>query len=93
MADRETEQASKYEAEQPRDPAATMYADEPPARDDYQPRLNAEDQERVDGFLKRGVNSVERRPFRPLLLVIVLIVVVGGLSLFSQLLARWAGVY
>ena len=60
---------------------------------DDQPRLKAEDQARVDAFLTRGVNSVERKPFRPILLVVLLIVVVAGLSLFSQLLARWAGVY
>jgi len=56
------------------------------------PRLKPEDQARVDEFLKRGVNSVERKPFRPLLLMILLIVVVLGLSFFSQLLAHFAGV-
>lgn len=61
--------------------------------DDEEPRLLPEDQERVDGFLKRGVNSVERKPFKPLLLLIMLIVVVVGLSLFSQWLARSAGVF
>jgi hypothetical protein len=55
--------------------------------------LKPEDQARVDGFLKRGVNSVERKPFRPLLLMIMLVVVVTLLSLLSQGLARWAGVY
>ena len=60
--------------------------------DQQGPRLYPEDQERVDAFLKRGVNSVERKPFRPLYLMIMLILVVGGLSLFSQLLARLAGV-
>lgn len=63
-----------------------------PPVNDQGPRLYPEDQERVDAFLKRGVNSVERKPFRPLYLMIMLIVVVGGLSLFSQLLARLAGV-
>lgn len=61
--------------------------------DDHTPRLNPEDQAKVDGFLKRGVNSVERKPFKPIRLLILLVVVVAGLSLFSQLLARWAGVY
>lgn len=55
--------------------------------------LRPEDQARVDAFLKRGVNSVERKPFRPLLLLIVLIAVVTGLSLFSRWLAHWAGAY
>jgi hypothetical protein len=56
-------------------------------------QLRAEDQARVDAFLKRGVNSVERKPFRPIRLMIMLIIVVAGLSLLSQGLARWAGVY
>ena len=55
--------------------------------------LYPEDQARVDDFLHKGVNSVERKPFRPLYLLVMLIVVVGGLSLFSQWLARWAGVH
>ena len=63
-----------------------------PQANEQGPRLYPEDQERVDAFLKRGVNSVERKPFRPLYLMIMLIVVVGGLSLFSQLLARLAGI-
>ena len=58
-----------------------------------QNRLYPEDQERVDEFVSRGINSVERKPFRPMRLLIVLIVVVAGLSILSQLLARWAGIY
>ncbi len=59
----------------------------------YQNRLYPEDQAKVDEFLKRGVNSVERKPFKPFRMVILLIAVVTVLSVFSQLLARWAGVY
>jgi len=55
--------------------------------------LRPEDQARVDGFLKRGVNSVERKPFRPILLMIMLIAVVGALSLLSQWIAKIAGVH
>jgi hypothetical protein len=55
--------------------------------------LHPEDQARVDAFLKRGVNSVERKPFRPILLMIMLIAVVGGLSLLSQWIAELAGVH
>jgi iron complex outermembrane receptor protein len=55
--------------------------------------LHPEDQARVDAFLKRGVNSVERKPFRPILLMIMLIAVVGGLSLLSQWIAKLAGVH
>lgn len=59
----------------------------------YENRLHPEDQARVDEFIQRGVNSVERKPFRPLRLLIILIAIVLGLSIFSQFLARWAGVY
>ena len=59
----------------------------------HQNRLYPEDQARVDGFIKRGINSVERKPFRPLRLLLVLVAVVMTLSIFSQFLARWAGVY
>ena len=55
--------------------------------------LSNEDQNRVDGFLARGVNSVERRPFRPVFLIVVLIAVVTGFSLLSQGIAQWAGIY
>ena len=46
-----------------------------------------------DEFNRRGVNSVERKPFRPFRLLLILIAVVTTLSVFSQVLARWAGVY
>ena len=59
----------------------------------YENRLYPEDQAKVDGFVSRGINSVERKPFRPLRLLVMLIVVVTGLSILSQFLARWAGVY
>jgi len=58
----------------------------------YKNRLYPEDQAKVDDFVARGVNSVERKPFRPGRLLVVLIVVVFVLSAFSQFLARWAGV-
>ncbi len=56
-------------------------------------KLTPEDQARVDGFLQRGVNSVERKPFRPILLIFLLIAVVTGFSLLSQGIAHWAGIY
>lgn len=59
----------------------------------HQNRLHPEDQARVDEFVSRGVNSVERKPFRPMRLLIILIGIVMALSIFSQYLARWAGVY
>ena len=60
---------------------------------EWRPELRPEDQARVDAFLKRGVNSVERKPFRPLLLMIVLMAMVMGLSVLSRWLAYWAGVH
>ena len=59
----------------------------------FQNRLYPEDQQKVDEFIARGVNSVERKPFRPMRLLLLLVAVVFALSIFSQLLARWAGVY
>jgi hypothetical protein len=59
----------------------------------YQNQLRPEDQAKVDEFISRGINSVERKPFRPMRLLIMLIAVVMGLSILSQFLARWAGIY
>ena len=56
-------------------------------------RLYPEDQAKVDEFTSKGINFVERKPFRPLRLLLMLIVAVLGLSIFSQWLARWAGIY
>ena len=57
------------------------------------PKLSQADQSKVDGFLDRGVNSVERKPFRPLRLIFLLMAVVAGFSLLSQGIAQWAGIY
>ena len=56
-------------------------------------KLNPEDQARVDEFIKRGVNSVERKPFRPFRLLGFLLVIVTALSVFSLVLASMNGVY
>ena len=56
-------------------------------------KLSDADQARVDAFLKRGVNSVERKPFKPLFLIFLLMAVVAAFSLLSQGIARWAGIY
>lgn len=55
-------------------------------------KLSAEDQARVDRVISRGVNSVERRPFRGWLLLGIILVVLTGLSIFSWVLARMHGV-
>ena len=56
-------------------------------------KLSDADQARVDAFLKRGVNSVERQPFKPLFLIFLLIAVVAAFSLLSQGIAQWAGIH
>ncbi len=56
-------------------------------------KLSDADQARVDAFLKRGVNSVERKPFKPLILIFLLMAVVAAFSLLSQGIAQWAGIY
>lgn len=56
-------------------------------------KLYPEDQAKVDEFISKGVNSVERKPFRPFRLMLVLIVVVTALSWVSIKLPEIAGVY
>lgn len=62
-------------------------------REAEQPVLSEEDQARVNRFVTTGVNATDKKPFRPILLVILLVSVVTGFSLLSQILARMAGVY
>ena len=50
-------------------------------------RLNPEDQKRVEEYLQAPQHQVERRPFRPRLLLIVVVAVVIGLGLLSRLLS------
>ena len=66
---------------------------EQPEGNDDSPVLSEEDQARVDYVVRTGVNSTDKRPFRPILLLVLLILVVTGFSLLSQALVRWAGVY
>jgi len=56
-------------------------------------KLSDSDQAKVNAFLSRGVNSVDRKPFRPLFLIFLLMAVVAGFSLLSQGIAQWAGIY
>ena len=56
-------------------------------------KLYPEDQARVDAFLRRGYNETDRKPFRPLKLLFVLLIAVSCLSVTSLLLAWYAGVY
>jgi len=50
-------------------------------------RLNPDDQKRVEDYLQAPQHQVERRPFRPWLLLAVVLVVVIGLGLLSRLLS------
>jgi hypothetical protein len=59
----------------------------------YNNSLYPDDQKKVDEFVNRGINSVQRKPFRPLRLILLLVFVVTALSILSQFLARWAGIY
>ena len=44
-------------------------------------RLTPEDQQRVDDYLRAPQHQVERRPFRPWLLLLVVLAIVIGLGL------------
>ena len=71
----------------------SMHASKSEDPDNNERRLYPEDQAKVDTFLKSGVNSVERKPFRPIIMILLLIAVVSGFSLLSQGIALWAGIY
>ncbi len=49
--------------------------------------LTPEDQERVERYLNRPNHQVDRKPFRPFLLLGVIVVVLTALSLFSYAIA------
>ncbi len=59
---------------------------------DDEPRLSAEDQARVDQYLRSGYNRVERKPFRPLRLLGFLAIIVTALTVLSLGLTRLAGI-
>ncbi|MFC6339270.1 DUF3094 family protein [Pseudomonas sp. CCM 7891] len=50
-------------------------------------RLNPDDQQHVEQYLQLPQNRVERRPFRPWLLLGVILIAVIGLGLLSRLLS------
>ncbi|GAA0280095.1 MULTISPECIES: DUF3094 family protein [Pseudomonas] len=50
-------------------------------------RLKPEDQQRVEEYLQLSQHRVERKPFRPWLLLCVVLVAVIGLGLLSRLLS------
>lgn len=56
------------------------------------PKLYPEDQERVDRYLSASIHQVNRKPFRPLLLLAIIIASMGVLTAIAWLLARSHGV-
>ncbi|WP_075185041.1 DUF3094 family protein [Teredinibacter haidensis] len=56
------------------------------------PELYPEDQKKVDEYLASNVNAVERRTFKPLRLLGIILVVLGGITLLSYWLAINHGV-
>lgn len=54
--------------------------------------LKPEDQALVDEYLKRGYNDVERKPFKPLRLLLVLWIVVTLMGLFALGYTRYYGI-
>lgn len=52
------------------------------------PELSAEDQQRVDQFTHTGIHSQARKPFRPLLLLVVILAVTTAMTLLSIVIAR-----
>ncbi|QQD20060.1 DUF3094 family protein [Spongiibacter nanhainus] len=56
-------------------------------------KLYPEDQARVDQYLQSGFNDVERKPFRPLKLLGILVLAVSSMTGLSLLLAWATGIY
>ena len=55
--------------------------------------FNPEDQAKVDAFLKQGYNETDRKPYRPLKLLGILLVIVYLITVGSLMLARMSGVH
>lgn len=51
-------------------------------------RLTPDDQQKVEQYLSLPQHLVERQPFKPWRLLLILLVLVIGLGLLSRLLAR-----
>lgn len=50
-------------------------------------RLNPEDQKHVEAYLQLSQHRVERRPFRPWMLLLLVLAVTIGLGLLSRLIS------
>lgn len=62
------------------------------SKENNENRLYPEDQARVDEYLRTGYNDVERKPFRPIYMMIMWNVVVFGFLALSLWLVRHAGI-
>ncbi len=51
-------------------------------------RLSPDDQARVDQYLSAPQHQVQRRPFKPWRLLLIILTIVAGLGLLSRLLSR-----
>jgi len=52
------------------------------------PELNAEDQRRVDEFVSTGIHSVQRKPFRPLVLLLIIVAVTTSMTVLSIVIEK-----
>ncbi|WP_163832532.1 DUF3094 family protein [Spartinivicinus ruber] len=49
-------------------------------------KLSEEDMQRVEQFLNTPVNQIERQPFKPMKLLIIIALIVVGFGLLSRLI-------
>ena len=56
------------------------------------PDLYPEDQKKVDAFVRSNVNGVERKPFRPWLLLLCLFVILAAFTGLAFIVASGHGV-
>lgn len=69
--------------------ATSKQADTLPAEADGERKLSDEDMARVEKYLSSPIHSVERKPFRPWLMMLGLLGVLSVLSLLSLLISWW----
>ncbi|AIS11025.1 MULTISPECIES: DUF3094 family protein [Pseudomonas] len=50
-------------------------------------RLNPDDQRHVEEYLQLAQHRVERRPFRPWMLLVIVVTITIGLGLLSRLIS------
>ena len=50
--------------------------------------LNVEDQRRVDEFVSTGIHSVQRKPFRPLVLLLIIVAATTCMTVLSIVIEK-----